>query len=159
MLNRILRTTAASMALVFTAGCLDSTEPLPARSIEETNFATSLGVDLGASTKTTNGAYYRDLTVGTGAAAANGQQLDMRYTGWLANGQQFDTNANSANPFSFTLGSGQVIRGWDETIPGMRVGGRRQLILPPHLAYGPFGSGPIPGNAVLVFNVELVAAR
>lgn len=159
MLNRIFRTVTGLGALVFAAGCLDSTEPLPARSIEETNFAASLGVDLAASTKTPNGAYYRDLTVGTGAEVTNGQQLDTRYTGWLANGQQFDSNANSQTPFQFTLGAGQVIEGWEETIPGMRVGGRRQLILPSHLAYGPFGFGPIPGNAVLVFNVEVLAAR
>jgi FKBP-type peptidyl-prolyl cis-trans isomerase len=141
------------------AGCLDSTTPPEAVPIEETTFASSLGVNLAASTRTPNGAYYRDITVGAGALVADGQDLDARYTGWLSNGVQFDSNATSGAVLTFTLGARDVIDGWDETIPGMRVGGRRQLIIPAYLAYGPIGNGPIPGNAVIVFNVEIVAAR
>ena len=140
-------------------GCLDRTtgpgDPVP---IEQTNFASSLGVNLSASTKTTKGAYYRDIVVGAGALVAAGQDLDARYTGWLSSGQQFDTNINGTL-LTFELGAGDVIDGFDETIPGMRVGGKRQLIIPATLAYGPYGYGPIPGNAVIVFEVEIVAAR
>jgi len=149
----------AALALAFAfSGCLDSVEPPNEVPIEQTTFASSLGVNLSTSTKTTNGAYYRDITVGTGAVVANGQDLDARYTGWLSNGQQFDTNLGGTI-LTFELGGGDVIEGWDETIPGMRVGGTRQLIIPASLAYGQYGFGPIPGNAVTVFTVEIVAAR
>lgn len=158
MLHRLAFVSMLAVTLAG-AGCLDSTTPPEAVPIEETTFASSLGVNLAASTRTPNGAYYRDITVGTGALVANGQDLDARYTGWLSNGVQFDSNATSGAVLTFTLGARDVIDGWDETIPGMRVGGRRQLIIPAYLAYGPIGSGPIPGNAVIVFNVEIVAAR
>jgi peptidylprolyl isomerase len=128
-------------------------------SIETTTFAPALGVDLAASTRTSTGLYYRDLTVGTGATVAAGQLVSVRYTGWLANGTQFDSNVSSASPFEFTLGSGQVIPGFDQGIAGMRVGGRRQVIIPPALGYGAAGSGTIPGNAVIVFTVEVVGVR
>lgn len=145
---------------ILTASCLgEAAGPVAAVPIDQTSFASSLGVNLAASTRTANGAYYRDLAVGTGAAVASGQTLAMRYTGWLSSGQEFDSNANSATPFSFRLGAGQVIPGWDETIPGMHVGGRRQLIIPASLAYGPGGVGSIPGNAVIVFSVEVVSAQ
>ena len=150
----------AALSIVFVAGgCLDSTTPGAAVPIEETNFASSLGVDLTQSTKTANGMYYRDLTVGAGAVVANGQTLDVRYSGWLSSGFQFDTNVGDALPFSFVLGTGNVIQGWHEGLQGARVGTTRQLIIPAYLAYGPGGYGPIPGNAVIVFRVEILAAR
>lgn len=160
MLDRLRLTSLASVTLVlFTGGCVDSFDPGVPLAIEETSFASALGVDLGASTKTANGAYYRDIVAGAGPLVTSGQSIDVRYTGWLSSGLQFDTNLNDPSPFTFVLGRGDVIAGWDDTIPGMRVGGKRQLIIPSHLAYGPFGSGPIPGHAVIVFNVEIVAAR
>jgi peptidylprolyl isomerase len=79
----------------------------------------------------------------------------MKYTGWLANGTQFDSNQTSG--FRFSLGAGEVIRGWDLGVPGMKTGGTRQLIIPPALGYGASGTGPIPGNAVLIFNVTMVS--
>ena len=158
MLRRFTKIASLSMVLVV-AGCLESSGPGQAISIEDTNFASSLNVDLNASTKTVNGMYYRDLTVGTGAVVANGQTLDVRYTGWLSSGFQFETNVNDPLPFPFTLGTGNVIQGWHEGLQGARVGTRRQLIIPAYLAYGPGGNGPIPGNAVIVFVVEIVAAR
>ena len=125
--------------------------------IETERFASSLGVNLPASTRTATGLYYRQLapSTATGApvTAVNGQRVSVRYTGWLANGRQFD-----AGTFPFTLGARQVIAGWDQGIAGMRVGEQRQLIIPPSLGYGAAGNGPIPGNAVLVFNVELLSA-
>lgn len=158
MIRRAFLISALSIAALAT-GCLESTGPGKAVPIEETNFASSLGVDLNQSTKTTNGMYYRDLTVGTGAVVANGQTLDVRYSGWLSSGYQFDTNIGEALPFSFVLGTGNVIQGWHEGLQGARVGSTRQLIIPAFLAYGPAGYGPIPGNAVIVFRVEILAAH
>ncbi len=152
---RLLRRLIAIASLA-TLACssLDMTAP----TIEATTFASSLGVDLAASTKLPSGVYYRDIGVGTGTAVSNGQQLSMRYTGWLANGSQFDSNVNG-NPFVFRLGAGTVIDGWDLGIQGMRVGGRRQLIIPSELGYGPGGNSGIPGNAVLVFIVDVLSAQ
>ncbi|MGZ8456081.1 MAG: FKBP-type peptidyl-prolyl cis-trans isomerase [Gemmatirosa sp.] len=125
--------------------------------IETTTFAPSLGVDVSAAgwTKTASGLYYRTLAsaTGTSATVANGQRVSVRYTGWLANGTQFESST-----FAFTLGRGEVIAGWDQGIVGMRVGERRQLVIPPALGYGARANGPIPANAVLVFNVEVLSA-
>jgi FKBP-type peptidyl-prolyl cis-trans isomerase len=97
-----------------------------------------------------------DLVVGTGAEAVVGDTLTVNYTGWLADGTQFDTSYGK-QPFVFRLGAGQVIKGWDQGLVGTKVGGQRRLIIPPSLAYGSTGSGPIPGNATLKFDVELVS--
>ena len=140
------------------AACSSNSASTSAPTIESTAFAPVLGVDLAASTKAPSGLYYRDMTVGTGAAVANGQQLSMRYTGWLANGTQFDSNVNGS-PLVFRLGTRAVIDGWDLGIVGMKVGGRRQLILPPALGYGAAGNGSIPGNAILVFIVDVLSAQ
>lgn len=127
--------------------------------IESATFASALGVNLSASTKTPAGLYYRDLTVGTGPTIAAGQRVSVRYTGWLTNGQQFDSNVSSSELLEFQLGAGRLIPGFEQGVQGMRVGGRRQIIVPPSLGYGPGGAGPIPGNAILVFNVEVVSVR
>jgi peptidylprolyl isomerase len=127
-------------------------------SIESASFAPSLEVNLAVSTKLPSGLYYRDLAPGTGPVVAAGQQVSALYTGWLTNGTQFDSNAGSA-PFSFRVGAHEVIEGWDQGVVGMRVGGKRQLIIPPALGYGPAGSGPIPPNAILVFTVEVASAN
>jgi peptidylprolyl isomerase len=125
--------------------------------IESARFAPALGVNLAISTKTPSGLYYRDLTPGTGPVVAPGQQVSAHYTGWLANGTQFDSNAGGT-PYSFRVRAHEVIEGWDQGVVGMRVGGKRQLVIPPALGYGPAGSGPIPPNAILVFKVEVVSA-
>ncbi|MEO5798500.1 MAG: FKBP-type peptidyl-prolyl cis-trans isomerase [Gemmatimonadales bacterium] len=126
--------------------------------IESATFASSLGVNLAGSTKLPSGMYTRDLEVGTGAAVATGQLLSMRYTGWLTDGTQFD-GTGTKPPFQFRLGTGQVIAGWDQGVAGMKIGGKRQLVIPSSLGYGASGVGPIPPNAILVFNVEVVAAQ
>jgi FKBP-type peptidyl-prolyl cis-trans isomerase len=131
----------------------------PAVSIESTKFAPSLGVDLAASTKTPSGLYIRDLSQGAGAELASGQTVGMRYVGSFADGRVFDSNPAPKPAFSFRLGGGQVIKGWDEGLVGMKVGGKRQLVIPASLAYGPNDYGPIPGNSVLVFTVEALSAR
>jgi FKBP-type peptidyl-prolyl cis-trans isomerase FkpA len=106
-----------------------------------------------------------DLRAGTGAAAVNGATLSVNYTGWLydpsrANleGVQFDSTVGGT-PFTFTLGSGQVIKGWDQGLVGMQVGGLRKLVIPPSMAYGSTRSGPIPPNATLVFEIELLSTQ
>lgn len=155
----IVRRIAIAASFVLSSACFGGESTAPERSIEETTFASSLGVNLAASTKTPNGAYYRDIVVGPGPVVTAGQNISIRYTGWLSNGIQFDTNLSSSNPLTFKLGAGEVIDGFDEGLAGVRVGGRRQIIVPPSLGYGPYNYGPIPGNSVLVFNVEVVAAQ
>jgi FKBP-type peptidyl-prolyl cis-trans isomerase len=101
-----------------------------------------------------------DLTVGNGATASAGQYVSVHYTGWLTNGQKFDSSVDRNDPFEFRLGAGQVIPGWDQGVAGMQVGGKRKLTIPPNLAYGSRGAGGvIPPNATLVFEVELLAVR
>ena len=99
-----------------------------------------------------------DVKKGTGATAADGKNLTMHYRGTLTNGKEFDASYNRGEPFIFTLGKGEVIRGWDQGIKGMKVGGKRRLVIPGDLAYGPNGTpdGSIPPNATLVFEVELL---
>ena len=96
-----------------------------------------------------------DILIGTGAEAKDGDVLTMNYVGAFPDGKVFDSSANHG-PFTFTLGTHQVISGWDKGLVGMKVGGKRQLIIPPDMAYGPQGQGPIPGNATLIFQVELI---
>jgi FKBP-type peptidyl-prolyl cis-trans isomerase FkpA len=106
-----------------------------------------------------------DLRVGTGADATNGRVLTVNYTGWLYDaskgdqkGAQFDSSIGRS-PFAFTLGAGQVIRGWDQGVSGMKVGGLRRLVIPPSLGYGSVANGPIPANSTLVFEVELLGVQ
>lgn len=153
-MRRPLRLLALALPLL-SAACLG--DPAAPR-IEETTFAPSLGVDLSASTRTGSGLYIRDLVVGTGTTAVAGAIMNVHYTGALPGGFVFDSNvAGEDPPFKFVLGSGDVIRGWEEGLVGMRVGGRRQLIIPSRLGYGASGNGVIPPNSILVFTVELVS--
>lgn len=125
--------------------------------IATATFAPTLQVDIAASTKLPSGLYYRDLEVGTGATAEAGQTVGVFYAGALIDGKPFD--ATRGSPYSFRLGVGKVIAGWDQGVAGMKVGGKRQLIIPPELGYGAQGIGPIPPNAILVFTVELVGVQ
>jgi FKBP-type peptidyl-prolyl cis-trans isomerase len=106
---------------------------------------------------TPGGAQYWDITVGTGAQASSGKTVKVNYTGWLTNGKKFDSSVDRGTPFSFKLGAMQVIKGWDEGVNGMKVGGKRQLKIPPEMGYGAQGAGGvIPPNATLIFDVELL---
>lgn len=126
--------------------------------IATARFADTLEVDISASTRTETGLYWRDLRVGDGPEVTAGQTIEVYYDGRLPDGSQFD-GTEPGDPFSFPVGMGLVIAGWDQGIVGMRVGGKRQLIIPPSLGYGPSGSGPIPPNGVMVFSVEVLSAR
>jgi FKBP-type peptidyl-prolyl cis-trans isomerase len=106
------------------------------------------------------GLEYWDIKEGTGALAKSGQDVSVHYTGWLTNGKKFDSSVDRGQPFQFQLGAGGVIKGWDEGVAGMKVGGKRQLRIPPALGYGDRGAGGvIPANATLIFDVELLAIK
>jgi FKBP-type peptidyl-prolyl cis-trans isomerase FkpA len=107
-----------------------------------------------------DGLKYTDDQVGTGAEAATGKTVSVHYTGWLLDGTKFDSSRDRNQPFSFPLGRGQVIKGWDEGVAGMKVGGKRTLVIPPDLGYGARGAGGvIPPNATLKFEVELLDVK
>ncbi len=107
---------------------------------------------------TDSGLKYDDLVEGDGEVATVGQTVSVHYTGWLTDGSKFDSSVDRNEPFSFFLGRGMVIRGWDEGVAGMKVGGKRKLTIPSQLGYGAAGAGGvIPPNATLVFDVELLS--
>ncbi len=164
---RAVRPVLLAIAVVLLAGCNGSNEGItpvdpnvytadPATS----SYAAALNVTISSMTKTATGLYYKDLVTGTGATASAGYTVRVAYSGWLVNGQQFDTTDGKVPAyFEFLLNAGQVIKGWDEGVQGMKVGGRRQLVIPPDLGYGENGKVPIPGNAVLVFEIVLLQVR
>lgn len=115
----------------------------------------------GTPQKTPDGLEYWDIKTGDGPVATSGQMVTVHYTGWLAaNGNKFDSSVDRGQPFQFMLGAGQVIKGWDEGVAGMKVGGKRQLRIPPSLGYGERGAGlAIPPNSTLIFDVELLKVK
>jgi len=111
-------------------------------------------------TTTTSGLQFTDEVVGSGDVAKAGQTVSVHYTGWLTNGTKFDSSKDRGQPFQFKLGAGQVIRGWDEGVAGMKIGGKRKLVIPADLGYGSRGAaGVIPPDSALIFEVELLATR
>lgn len=116
---------------------------------------------VGDGVKTTSGLQYWDIKAGTGAEAKNGSHVKVHYTGWLTTGKKFDSSVDAHTPFDFTIGQGDVIKGWDEGVTGMKIGGKRQLRIPPELGYGASGTpgGPIPPNATLIFDIQLLGVK
>lgn len=143
-------------AAVLVAACDSGTGPGFAGNIvgqpETVVFTAALGVDLSAMTRTADGLYYQDLVTGAGEQAQSGQTAAIRYTGWLANGRRFD-----AGQINAPLNGEALIKGFNDGVIGMRVGGKRRLVIPPQLGYGNSPQGVIPSGAVLVFEVELLA--
>jgi len=114
----------------------------------------------GDGVKTDSVLQYWDIKVGLGPLAKAGDKVKVHYTGWLTMGKKFDSSIGTSGPYEFVLGQGEVIKGWDEGVAGMKVGGKRQLRIPPELAYGEAGHPPqIPQNATLIFDVQLVAIK
>ena len=140
-LKLIVGTYALVVGLVaLTSGCSKSDAPQPGVTVTELKT--------------------EDTKVGTGAEAVTGKSVLVHYTGWLTNGTKFDSSKDRNEPFSFQLGAGQVIKGWDQGVAGMKVGGIRKLTIPPNLGYGARGAGDaIPPNATLVFEVELLGVK
>ena len=149
--------------IAFTA-CLNGSETISTPQgtpIDCATLATGLTAAEPTLTTTASGLKYRDQTVGTGATVNAGQLVAVHYSGCLTSGVKFDENSDAQNALSFRVGltPPQVIKGFDEGMIGMKVGGRRQLVIPDSLAYGSTGNGPIPPNATLVFTVDLVATQ
>jgi FKBP-type peptidyl-prolyl cis-trans isomerase len=145
-------TTAREAALVQTLGDTTGSREV------ELQYAPELQVDLMNMAHMPSGLYMKDIAVGTGdRVALNGSLLRVHYTGWFPNGVEFDSSRDENEPIEFTMGQGEVLRGWEEALTGMRTGGRRLIVLPPALAFGAGGlPGVIPENATLVFDLELV---
>ena len=114
----------------------------------------------GDGVKTDSGLQYWKIRVGNGEVAKEGSHVRVHYSGWLTTGKKFDSSVDRGQPFDFTIGNGEVIKGWEEGVAGMKVGGKRQLRIPPELGYGAGGSPPdIPANATLIFDIQLLAVQ
>lgn len=156
ILSRFSRTLVAAALIV---ACKDAPPAKPSVSgqPEELTYAPSLNVKLDSAEKRPSGLYVHDMVVGTGALADSMATAKVHYTGYLADGTKFDSSVERQEPFFFTIGIGQVIGAWDEGVRGMRVGGKRRLVVPPKLGYGDVGAAPvIPRMATLVFDIELL---
>ena len=146
---------SAAAVLLFLSACRRDTPSAGAG-----GFAAELGIDTTALTRTSTGLRYQDVKVGAGEEAVAGRTAVVHYTGWLPDGKKFDSSRDRGEPFSFPLGAGQVIPGWDQGVAGMKVGGRRKLVIPSELGYGAQGAPPdIPPNSTLVFDVELLGVQ
>jgi FKBP-type peptidyl-prolyl cis-trans isomerase FkpA len=164
MIRRSL--TALAAVSLFAAGCVGSKSEQVTESSQGASATTNSapgGSSEGHAVTTPSGLVYEDLKVGDGKLAETGMRAYVHYTGWLTDGTEFDSSKNSGEPLNFQIGGPPptVIAGWHEGIRGMRIGGKRKLTIPPALAYGATGTpgGPIPPNATIIFDVELVDLR
>jgi FKBP-type peptidyl-prolyl cis-trans isomerase len=149
---------AVAIILALAAGSLFAQSAARKSATPNTNAPTKV---TGDGVKTPSGLIYWDIRVGNGEAAKEGSHVRVHYTGWLTSGKKFDSSVDAGKPFDFTIGNGEVIKGWEEGVAGMRVGGKRQLRIPPDLGYGAEGTpgGPIPPNATLIFDVQLLGVQ
>jgi peptidylprolyl isomerase len=158
-MRTLLSTLLLAPLLVLTAACegsggVDQSDLPPQNRVAE-RYHVSLDVQLDSMTRRSNGLYYQDVAVGEGARVDSGDVVTVHYTGWLPNGNVFDSSRDG-EPFEVAIGYGRVIDGWDQGVVGMREGGQRRLVIPPALGYGDQARGPIPSNSTLVFDVEVV---
>ena len=155
-----MRKLVLAAALTMLVACRKDDSNAQVSGLPETvTYAKELDVHLDHMTKKPSGLYLLDVKEGTGPEVAAGQVAQVHYTGWLVNGKQFDSSIGGS-PFEFPVGQGQVIAGWDEGVSGMKVGGKRRLVIPPDLGYGAAGAGGvIPPGATLIFDVELLGIR
>ena len=148
----------STIATLLLAACTSNDTPTPAQPAVKP--ATTPSAVTGSARTTPSGLVIETLATGSGPVATPGNKVSVHYTGWLTDGTKFDSSRDRNEPFSFSLGAGQVIKGWDEGVTGMQPGGKRKLTIPAELAYGPRGAGGvIPPNAVLVFEVELLGIQ
>ncbi len=150
-------TMTAPLMMVACAGAAPA-GPLPPSDHAQLRFASELGIDLADFELTSSGLYVQDLSVGTGVTARRTSRVWIYYVGWLPDGTVFDGQLEG-DPFHARLGGSEVIRGWNEGIQGMRVGGRRRLVVRPGLGYGSRGRGKVPPGATLVFELQLIDAN
>ena len=147
-----------AIILALTAVFLAAQSPTKKSATPNTSSPTKV---TGDGVKTSSGLIYWDIRVGNGATAKEASHVRVHYTGWLTTGKKFDSSVDAGKPFDFTIGNGEVIKGWEEGVAGMRVGGKRQLRIPPNLGYGAEGTpgGPIPANATLIFDIQLLGVQ
>lgn len=162
-----MRMPAAVLAIALLAGCNQYEAQKAASATGATPSTPSTPAPAAAATPTggkvhklPSGLQYEDMVVGSGKMAEPGMNVSVHYTGWLTDGTKFDSSVDRNQAFQFQLGAGMVIRGWDEGVKGMRIGGKRKLTIPPDMGYGAAGAGGvIPPNATLVFDVELLDVK
>ncbi|HXM59760.1 MAG TPA: FKBP-type peptidyl-prolyl cis-trans isomerase [Terriglobales bacterium] len=152
---------AAVIVLVFAIVGFMMAQTAPAKKTPATPNTKAPTKVTGDGVKTDSGLQYWDIRLGNGETAKEGSRVRVHYTGWLTNGKKFDSSVDAGTPFDFRIGNGEVIKGWEEGVTGMRVGGKRQLRIPPSLAYGADGTpdGTIPPNAMLIFDIHLLAIQ